>query len=177
MTHAESCTCRQHPLPASLSVQAARDLYLAENGFTVAEYSARWTSATFLGIPLLVLNTKTHAWGIMLHDLHHLATGYGTDLRGEGEISVWEARGKLASLGLYTGSIVLTGVTFGWLLSPSRMKAASRAPQKRNLFDRSLHYDSLLAMTVGELRGLLGIPEAGVFRGTRELHARAPDCA
>jgi ubiquinone biosynthesis protein Coq4 len=35
----------------------------------------------------------------MLHDLHHVATGFGTDMIGEGEVSVWETRRRLRPLG------------------------------------------------------------------------------
>ena len=81
-----------HPWPASWSVRRARDAYLAENGFSVAGYSAKWTDASLFGVRFRIPNTPRHAWGIRRHDLHHVVTGFGTDLVGEGEISVWEVR-------------------------------------------------------------------------------------
>lgn len=119
------------PYPSSWTVRRARDAYLEENGFTVASYAAKWTEATAFGIPIKVPNTPRHAWAIMLHDLHHVATGYGTDMRGEGEISVWEARRGLWPLGLYVAGIVVMGSLGGMLMAPRR---------------------ALLALTVGELR-------------------------
>ena len=74
------------PLRPEFSVERGRDAYLAENGFSVETYTAKYTPASFLGIPLNVPNTKRHQWAIKLHDLHHVATGYGTDMAGEAEI-------------------------------------------------------------------------------------------
>jgi hypothetical protein len=34
--HGASCTCRAHPLPAEMTVREARDVYVTENGFTMA---------------------------------------------------------------------------------------------------------------------------------------------
>src|SRR5437660_355076 len=83
----QDCVCGEHPFSDEMPVWRARDAYLAENGFSVAEYDDKWTKASFFGIPLRVPNTARHRWAIMLHDLHHVATGYGTSFDGEGEIS------------------------------------------------------------------------------------------
>lgn len=176
MAHGPGCTCLEHPLPASMRVKDARDAYLAENGFSLAEYTEPWTKASFLGVPFVVPNTKRHAWALMLHDLHHVATGYGTDLAGEGEISVFEARRGLRALGAYTAGIVVAGAVNGSLFWPTRMRDAWRVPVgAQNLFTRTDHgYDELLEATVGELREYLGIPRDGLQRGARRLHARAP---
>jgi hypothetical protein len=109
------------PFPAALLVEQGRDSYLAENGFTVAAYDAPRTQASVWGVRFSVPNTPKHRWAIMLHDLHHVATGYGTDLIGEGEVSAWELRGGLRPLGLYVGSIVLGGALFGMLIAPRRV--------------------------------------------------------
>ncbi len=165
--------------PADWTVRRARDAYLAENGFTLEGYDDRWTSASFFGIPLKVPNTKRHRWAIMLHDLHHVATGYGTDLVGEGEISAWELRG-VRSLGLYVGSIVASGTFAGAVLAPRRTLTAWRAARTaRSLFelvastDRA-GYEALLDLTVGELRARLGVAPEGLAREPRKLHDYAP---
>jgi hypothetical protein len=166
----------------SMSVREARDAYLAENGFTVEAYDAKWTDASFLGIKLRVRNTPRHRLAIMLHDLHHVATGFGTDLAGEGEISVWEARRGLGALGAYVASIVLAGLWLGLLIAPRRAMRAWRGAGRRNssLFplcadpDFAARYDELLGMSVGELRAKLGVPRGGLAEGPRGLHAYAP---
>ncbi len=168
----------ERPYPSSWTVRRARDAYLEENGFTVASYADKWTDATVFGIPIKVPNTPRHAWAIMLHDLHHVATGYGTDMRGEGEISIWEARRGLKPLGLYVASIIVFGSLGGMLMAPRRAFAAWRAAGVRTplLFaggDTDADYEALLALTVGELRTLLGVPDEGLVT-SRALHARAP---
>lgn len=166
------------PFPSSWTVRRARDAYLHENGFTVAAYAAKWTDASIFGVPIKVPNTRRHAWAIMLHDLHHVATGYGTDMRGEGEISLWEARRGLGALGLYVGSIVAFGSLGGMVLAPRRALAAWRASGSGvpSLFaggDTEAEYEALLDLTVGELRARLGVPDPGLVT-TRALHSQAP---
>ena len=159
--------------PADWTVRRALDAYLAENGFTVEAYDAKWTDASFLGIKLRVPNTKKHRDAIMLHDLHHVATGFGTDLTGEGEISAWEVRRGVRWLGFYVGTIVALGTLLGVFGAPRRALAAYRAPG-RSLFNASTDYDALLAMTVGELRAYLQVPSTGIASAPRRLHNYAP---
>jgi hypothetical protein len=169
------------PLPSSWTVRRALAAYLAENGFTVEAYDEKWTDASAFGIPLKVPNTPRHRWAIMLHDLHHVATGYGTDVIGEGEISVWESRRGLRSLGLYVASIVAVGSFGGVMLAPRRALAAFRASGsgRSSLFasgDTVADYEALLALTVGELRARLGVPEDGLVT-SRAIHSRAPQAS
>jgi hypothetical protein len=169
---------RSSPYPSSWTVREARDAYLAENGFTEEAYDAKWTHGLFFGIPVVVPNTKKHRWAIMLHDLHHVALGFGTDLAGEAEISAWEVRHGLPSLGLYVGSIVFFGMLMGGVVAPKRTLDAFRAAKRaRSLFALDLDYEKLLAMSVGELRELLGVPNEGLAKTPRELHGRAPAAA
>ncbi len=163
------------PLPAELTVRQGRDAYLAENGFTLAGYEAPRTEASLFGIALSVPNTPRHAWAIRLHDLHHVATGYGTDHAGEAEISAWEARRGLRALGLYVGSIVVSGALLGLLLAPRRTLRAWRASGRaRSLFnDDRLSYEALLALSVSELRQRLGLPREGLATAPRGLHELA----
>lgn len=168
---------RERPFPASMSVRAARDAYLVENGFTLEAYDARWTEASFFGVPFVVPNTKRHRFAIMLHDLHHVATGYGTDLVGEGEISAWELK-SVRALGAYVGGIVTLGATAGTMLAPTRVRAAWRAGKTHGtLFERvatEAEYEALLECSVGELRAMLGVPAEGIADRPPRLHSRAP---
>jgi hypothetical protein len=154
--------------PAARTVREGRDLYLHQNGFSVEAYAGRFTPARILGIPLRVPNPPRHRWAIMRHDLHHVATGYGTDLAGEAEISAWEARAGLAPLGLYTGAIVASLALLGLLVAPRRTLRAWRASRRRSLFVQTeLDYDELLSMSLEDLRRSLALPEAGLARGER----------
>jgi hypothetical protein len=163
----------EHPLLPDLRVGDALDAYLEENGFDKALYDAKWTPASFLGVPVPVPNTRKHRAAIMRHDLHHVATGFGTDLAGEVEISAWEARRGFGNVGLYTTGIIAGLALVGLVGWPKRVVAAARAAGRSNLFRDDLAYDDLLAMTVGELRALLGVPPEGLV-GARKLHDKAP---
>lgn len=167
---------RDLPLPESWSVREGRDAYLAENAFTVESYDAKWTPASLLGVAFSVPNTARHRFGIMMHDLHHVATGYGTDPAGEGEISAWELRRGVRALGLYTGSIVVTGALVGLLVAPRRTLRAWRASggPGPSLFHGPHAYDALLALSVAELRRILELEPGGLAETRRELHSLAP---
>ena len=163
--------------PAWWTVRRARDAYLAENGFTVESYDAQWSDFSFLGIRAAVPNTRKHRWAIMRHDLHHVATAYGTDMIGEAELSAWELRAARA-LGLYVSAIVLGGALLGAFRAPLRTLAAFRAGKAARFLyrgeDSDADYDALLNLTVGQLRALLRVPEDGVATHPAKLHDYAP---
>ena len=165
----------RRPISPDVGVGSARDAYLAENGFTVAAYDDPWTKASFFAIDLSIPNTKRHRWGIMLHDLHHVATGFGTDLVGEGEISAWEVGAGLRGLGPYVGSIVLGGTLLGLALAPGRAWRAWRSGRRaRALWTVTPNYEDLLSKSVRELRAFIGVPEHGLAEVPRKLHKNAP---
>jgi hypothetical protein len=175
-THPVGCTCAQHPLPASLRVREARDAYLAENGFTTEGYSSPTTKGSILGIPIQVPNPPAHQRALRLHDLLHVATGYGTDHAGEAELSAWQLRRGLRGAGGYVTAIVTFNVALGLVFAPRRTVAAGRETSSSggSLFASDRPYESLLELTVGELRALLALPPGGVATRPRELHAQAP---
>ncbi len=176
MTSESIKVSQDHPLPASWKVEKGLLVYLAENGFEREKYDASWTPASILGIPVYVPNTKRHRWAIMLHDLHHVATGYGTDSAGEGQISAWECRRGIRSLGFYVAGIVLSGLLLGILVAPRKTLIAWKSSgRQKSLFDLESHsYDELLELNIGELRRILGLDEKGHYTGFRSLHLRAP---
>ena len=164
------------PLPADWTVEAGRDAYLRENGFTVAAYDEPRTKASLFGLDFSVPNPPRHRRAIMLHDLHHVATGFGTDVVGEGEISAWELRRGLGNVGLYVSGLVVGLALLGLVIAPRRTvrawKLAGR--DRRSLFASPIPYDDLLKMQVGELRRHLDLPPEGIAGAPRKLHARAP---
>jgi hypothetical protein len=158
-----------------MRVRDARDAYLAENGFTTESYDAARTKGSLLGLAFSVPNPPSHRRAIRLHDLHHVATGYGTDHAGEGEISAWQARRGLHGGGHYVGAIVLANVGLGMLFAPRRTWAAARTPRAGgSLLALDVDYDALLELTVGDLRRMLAIPAEGLATSPRGLHAHAP---
>lgn len=100
------------------------------------------------------------AAGEPLHDLHHLATGYGTDRIGEGEMSAFEL-----GAGVPLRALLLRGLLTCLLLAPLRAVRAFRLGRRcRSLYDRALPYPRLVELTVAELRAHIGLPAHGPGR-------------
>lgn len=88
---------------------------------------------------------------LRLHDLHHIATGYSTDLAGEIQIAAWELAG---GCGRHVSAWVvnLGCVALGLIVCPRRMgRAFRRGEGVLNLFR-----DREVPQTVGDLRARLG---------------------
>jgi hypothetical protein len=119
-------------------------------------YSARWATLKMGAIPLAFPNTKGRQAALKLHDLHHIATGYGTDIAGEGQIGAWEVAGGCAS---HTAAWVLNLLVMaaGLVLAPREcFRAFVRGRQTRNLY-RTPYAEALELGTVGALRDHLGL--------------------
>jgi hypothetical protein len=157
------------PLAPSLSLRAARAAYFAENGFALADYSAPTVTIKAFGLALVLPNGPDRQWAVPQHDLHHVATGYGTDLVGEGELGAWEL-----AAGCRRGAVyALNGLaaSAGILLSPLRVMRAFRLGLgQRTLYRHPRDYDALLGQSVGALRRHLGIPARGLAVQPRKLH-------
>jgi hypothetical protein len=165
------------------SVGQAVDDYMTENGFTIAEYTAK--TVTFFAGPLSfrVPNPKARQEAVPLHDIHHVVTGFGTDVIGEGEQGIWELRaGCPAPIAIFLNGLAAAG---GFLLSPRRIiRAFLSAKDATTLYPRGtgpLRSDSRISeesaklMTVRELRRHLNVPENGIAnREERRLHSHAP---
>jgi hypothetical protein len=164
---------RRRPLPSTLTVRAARDAYLAENGFDTAGYSAPTYEVDAFGRRFTLRNTDDRKRALPLHDLHHLAIGYGTDLVGEAEVAAWELRAGCRTPIIY--ALNLAAVLLGLLLAPRRIaRAFLDARGATTLYRQEHDYTALLGLTLGELRARLGVPNGGVAREPRRLHETAP---
>jgi hypothetical protein len=154
-------------------VREARDAYLAKNGFSVEAYRAQSFSIDVFGRTWTLKNPRARMRAVPLHDLHHVATGYGTDLIGEAETSAFELRGGIDSFFLWV--FKLSAITIGLFLAPGRViRAFRRAAGARALYEQRIPYDELLTLSVGELRARLGIAEGGAADREAALHRRAP---
>lgn len=155
----------------SLTVLAARDAYLAENGFDTSGYTANTFDVEAFGRSYSFRNTADRKWAIPLHDLHHVATGYGTDLVGEAEIGAFELVGGCRTPVVYGLNIV--AVAMGFFVAPLRTLRAfahARRAGARALYRTPATMDDLLALSLGDLRARLGLPHAGLSVEPRRRH-------
>jgi hypothetical protein len=140
----------------AMTVREARAKYFADNGFGDGGYEDRWVRFKVGPFPVAIPNTGSRKRAVRLHDLHHVATGYDTDLRGEAEIAAWElaagCKDHVAAWLLNLGALPL-----GLFLAPGRLLDAwRRGRRSRSLYDGEFR-ESLLDMTVGELRARLRV--------------------
>jgi hypothetical protein len=102
-------------------------------------------------------NFDTRRKVILQHDLHHLTTGYNTDVKGETEISAWEiasgCRQNWAALMLNT-----LGLMTGLPLHPRTLwRAWKRGHYTTNLYKLGLSKNEMVNCTVDQLREKLGL--------------------
>jgi hypothetical protein len=165
-------TNTDRPIGPETEVGRALAEYLGENGFDAAEYTSPTFRMKLMGRYHDFPNSADRQWAIPLHDLHHLATGYGTDFIGEAEIGAWELRAGCRTFIVYC--LNATAVAIGLVLSPRRVLAAFRAAEgARSLYRRPLQYEAALKMTSGELRAHLGVAPEGIAKEPRRLHSDA----
>jgi hypothetical protein len=144
----------------SATLEEARRLYFEANGFPPeGGYEAKWVDFELGPIPVPFPNTDARRRAVKVHDLHHVLTGYPTDIFGEAEISAWE-------LGAGCGSMVaawvlnLGGIALGVLIAPRRTwRAFMRGRMSRTLYGEPWS-DELLGRRVGEVRAELGLGDA-----------------
>jgi hypothetical protein len=147
------------------TVRAGRDRYLKSNSLTLDSYNESgfpiYVGKSFIRLPNPGL--------LHLHDLHHVVTGYGTGLVGEAEISAYELRAGCRSFMVH---MLCAGAILGAMfVAPRRIvRAWRRARGAHTLYHTNIPYETLLEMSVVELRRHLNIaPE-----GAHYVQARRP---
>ena len=140
-----------------MPLREARARYFRDNGFGAdGGYAKRWVKVKLGPVPVWFPNTAARRRAVGLHDLHHIATGYQTDLAGEGEIAAWELA---AGCGHYVAAWVLNiaALAMGLVIAPRRVAAAwARGRRTRTLYSQAFD-DRWLGETVGALRARLGL--------------------
>jgi len=160
-------------IPTSMTLLAARNLYLQENGLSTRVYQDLWYPISIGPLRLWIPLPPRVRQATALHDLHHVLTGYGADLVGETEISAWEVA---AGLGVWwpNWAITFPSFLFGLLVYPRRtLRAFARGRGCRSLFVDAVPYETLLTMHVEELRARLGISPSGATERPARLRRRA----
>lgn len=147
------------------TLREARAQYWAENNFgDDGGDSLKWITVKALGIPFKIPNTEGRRKAVRVHDLHHVVTGYKTDLRGEAEIGAWElATGCFRHPAAFVLNLLV--ISFGFFMAPRRLvRAWARGRRSKNLY--AIPYDdALLDQTVEATRRRLGLdPEPAPAR-------------
>lgn len=119
--------------------------------------SEPWVDFKLGPIPMPFPNTDARRRTVKLHDLHHVVTGYRTDIFGEFEISAWELGAGCGRFGVAWG-LNLMGLVGGLLSSPRRtVRAFWRGRRSDSLYTRR-SYDEVLDQPVDEVRRWLRVP-------------------
>ena len=162
------------PIEASATLREGRAIYFAENGLpSDGGYSDAWVVVRVRGVPVFAFpNTEGRKRDVPFHDLHHVATGYATDLIGEAEIGAWELGSGCDES---PAARFLDCQVVGFMLPrhPRRIfRAFVRGRHSRNLYGTG--YDAaLLERSVADLRGQLELdrPEAAATPADRRAFA------
>ncbi|MGH0032273.1 MAG: hypothetical protein ACQGVC_20975 [Myxococcota bacterium] len=139
------------------TVAEARARYFETNGFGAdGGYDDDWVRFAVGPFPIRFPNTDGRKAAVPAHDLHHVATGYDTDLAGEGEIGAWEIASGCwqARAAWLLNSLAVWPVLFYAL--PRVYRAFVRGRHSRNLYDGT-PVAELLDAKVAVLRARLGL--------------------
>src|SRR5262245_43059002 len=120
--------------------------YFDENGFgDDGGYSAAWVDFHLGPIPFPFPNTTARKRAVPFHDLHHIVTGYRTDVSGEFQISAWEIGSGCRDF-VAAWQLNLGGIAGGAFRCPQEtFHAFVRGRHSKNLYDRT--YDAALLST------------------------------
>jgi hypothetical protein len=150
----------------SLTLRAARTAYFADNHFgDDGGYQDTWVDFKLGPLPLPFPNTPARVRAVRYHDLHHLLTGYATDIIGEFEISAWELGAGCKDFWA-AWQLNLGGLATGMWVAPRRIaRAFFRGLASSSLY--GLDFEPLLDRRLGELREEHGLdrPAPVTFSG------------
>ena len=139
-------------------MREARARYFAENGFGDGGYDSRFVKLQLGPVPVWIVNTKSRVRSVRLHDVHHVLTGYRTDVLGEGEIGAFELGAGCADH-VAAWYLNLNALTLALLLGPARLlRAFARGRRSGCLYDREWD-EALLDETVAGLRRRIGVAD------------------
>lgn len=143
----------------TLSIRAGRDAYFAANCLPAdGGYNEKWVRFKVMGIPVVFPNTEARKRQVPAHDVHHVLTGYGTDLTGESEIGAWEIGSGCDGPARHLGLRVMSVAIF-WALGRT-FRAFLLGRQCKNFYAAGTIGDDLLARPVSEVRAEIGLDAA-----------------
>lgn len=139
-----------------LTVGEALARYHRDNGFLGDATTAETLQARVFGHTVNLPNPEFQRHLLARHDLHHVVTGYGTDLRGEAEMGAFELGAGPGHwfVWLNNGAALMLGA-----LCPVRTaRAFVRGLKARSLYRDDTRYEELLEMRLSDLRARLRVP-------------------
>lgn len=144
----------------TLTLGAARAAYYERNHFGAdGGDSLEWVPLKVFGMTLKIPNTDGRRRAVRIHDLHHVVTGYQTDLAGESEIGAWELASNCLRFPAAT-VLNLFALGIGLVIAPPRViRAWARGRHTHNLY-REDGVDHLLPRTVADMQRDLGLDKA-----------------
>jgi hypothetical protein len=144
--------------PGTTMREARAHYFIANNFGDDGGYDDAWVNIKLGPLHLSLPNKGGRARAVPYHDLHHVITGYDTDIVGEFEIAGWEigsgCKDYWVAWFLNTGS-----VTGGLLRCPRRtFRAFVRGRGSRTLYGEDLA--ALLTATVATVRSRMAVTQA-----------------
>jgi hypothetical protein len=135
----------------------ARRRYFEANGFPLdGGYEAKWVDFELGPIPMPFPNSDARRRAVRIHDLHHVLTGYQTDIYGEAEISAWELAAGCGDMVAAWG-LNLGGMALGMMISPRRTWRAWVRGRQSGMLYRTRLDDEVLNRRLGDVRSELGL--------------------
>jgi hypothetical protein len=142
---------------STTTMQNARAEYYRVNGFgDDGGDSLEWVPLKIWRFTIKIPNTQARRKALKIHDLHHVVTGYETNLRGESEIAAWELASGCRRM---PAAFVLNmfALAIGAVIAPRRvLRAWARGRVTKNLYTHDT-VDALLPLEVSTVRASLGL--------------------
>jgi hypothetical protein len=157
----------------TLSLRDARKRYFRDNAFgDDGGYAKKWVKVQLGPLPLAFPNSAARVRAVRYHDLHHVVTGYATNVAGEAEIGAWEIGSGCAGF-VAAWILNLYAMVLGFLSchSGAVWRAFLRGRRTRNLY-RIAYDDVLLDSPLARTRAQLGL-DAPIAQQTTTLAERA----
>lgn len=135
----------------------ARASYYEVNGFgNDGGDSLDWVPLKIWRFTIKIPNTAARKKAVKIHDLHHVVTGYQTNLRGESEIAAWELASGCRRM---PAALVLNifALAIGVVIAPRLVfRAWARGRATKNLYAHDT-VDALLPLDVAAVTKSLGL--------------------
>ncbi len=122
--------------------------------------SDRWVKLRFGKFYFPIPNTASRKKALIFHDVHHIATGYQSNWKGECEIGAWEVS---TGCGTYSAAWVLDLGVFalGLLIFPlATFKAFVRGRRTGNFYRNNYTRGELMGMEIEQVQTILKLNTA-----------------